>query len=63
MQKLFASGEIKISGDFARHAETVGVLEYVIPFSEEIITEKLEPIEEFKFLEKNDDHFIYQYIN
>ncbi len=63
LQKLFSSNEIKISGDFARHAETVDVLEYVIPFSEEIISEKIEPLEEFKFLEKNDDHILYQYNN
>lgn len=61
LQKLFSSTAIKITGDFARHEETVDALEYVIPFDEKIISEKLEPLEEFQFLEKNDDHILYQY--
>lgn len=63
LQKLFSSPEIKITGDFARHAETLDVLEYIIPFTEEIIVEKLGLIEEFKFLEKNNDAILYQYNN
>jgi DNA polymerase (family 10) len=63
LQKLFSSPEIKITGDFARHAEALDVLEYIIPFTEEIIVEKLGLIEEFKFLEKNNDAILYQYNN
>lgn len=63
LQKLFNSPDIKITGDFVRHAETVDRLEYVVPFSIDMIVEKLSPIEEFKFLEKIDDHILYQYNN
>jgi DNA polymerase (family X) len=63
LQKLFNSPDIKITGDFVRHAETVDVLEYVVAFSLEMIFEKLAPMEEFKFLEKIDDHILYQYNN
>ena len=61
LRKLFSTTAIKITGDFARHEETVDALEYVIPYHEELISEKLEPLEEFQFLEKNEDHILYQY--
>jgi DNA polymerase (family 10) len=61
LQKLFSSGEIKISGDFVRHAETLDTLEYVMPFSEKIITEKISPLPGFEFLEKTDEYFLYRY--
>ena len=55
LQDLFSSKEIKSTGNFARHTETVEMLEYVVPFSSKIILEKLEPLEEFEFVEKNED--------
>jgi len=61
LQKLFSSKEIKSTGDFARHAETVDMLEYVIPFSSKVILEKFEPLEEFEFLEKNEESILYKY--
>ena len=61
LQKLFSSEEIKITGDFARHAETINMLEYVIPFSEKEIIDKIEPLKEFLFLEKTVDSISYQY--
>ncbi|MDP4283028.1 MAG: helix-hairpin-helix domain-containing protein [Bacteroidota bacterium] len=62
-QKLFSSDKIIISGDFSRHTEIVDVLEYVIPFSEDSIKEKLSLLEDFKLLEKNNDFILYQYNN
>jgi DNA polymerase (family X) len=61
LQKIFSSKKVKLSGDVSRHAETVDVLEYVILFSEKIIVEKLEPLNEFTFLEKGDDSILYKY--
>ncbi|HXR82787.1 MAG TPA: helix-hairpin-helix domain-containing protein [Hanamia sp.] len=61
LQKIFSSDKIKITGAFARHAETVDELEYVIPFTERIILEKMEPLPEFEFLEKNSGNILYQY--
>lgn len=62
-QKLFSSKEIKTTGDFARHAETVDVLEYVIPFPTEIISEKIASLKDFEFLEKTSDYLLYKYNN
>jgi DNA polymerase (family 10) len=61
LQRLFSSDEIKLTGDMARHAETVDVLEYVLPFSEKIILEKIEPLVEFQFIEKNASNILYRY--
>lgn len=61
LQKLFLSKKIKLTGDIARHAETADMLEYVAPLSEKIIIKKLEPLNEFAFLEKEDDHILYKY--
>jgi len=59
--KIFASNRIKITGSFARQNETVDELEFVIPFSNKIISEKIAGIPEFYFLENNDEYFIYKY--
>lgn len=59
--KIFASGKIKITGSFARQNETVDELEFVIPFSNKIITEKIAAIPEFYLIENNDEYFIYKY--
>jgi DNA polymerase (family 10) len=61
LQNLFSSGDIKITGDFARNAETVNMLEYVIPFPEKIIAEKIASLQEFAFLEKTNEDLLYQY--
>lgn len=61
LQKIFSSEKIKLTGDVARHSETVDMLEYVIPFSEKIIIKKLEPLNEFEFLENKDETILYKY--
>ncbi|MEO9144337.1 MAG: helix-hairpin-helix domain-containing protein [Ginsengibacter sp.] len=61
LQQLFSSEEIKITGDFSRHAETVDTLEYVIPTSDQTITEKMTGLNDFDFLEKNSDHLLYKH--
>ncbi|MEO5648424.1 MAG: helix-hairpin-helix domain-containing protein [Ginsengibacter sp.] len=63
LQKLFSSKEIKISGDFARHTETVDVLDYVIPFSKKFILEKIKPLDKFELLEEEDAILLLQYNN
>ncbi len=60
-KKLFNAEEIKISGDFARQSETVDTLEYVIPLSSKIISDKINVLEEFEQLEKNENFLSYQY--
>jgi DNA polymerase (family X) len=59
--EIFASNNIKITGSFARQNETVDELEFVIPFSNKIILEKIATIPEFYFLENNEESFIYRY--
>jgi DNA polymerase (family X) len=61
LQKVFSLEKIKLTGDLARNAETVDELEYVIPLSQEIIIEKLEPLIEFEFLESEEDYLLYKY--
>jgi len=61
LQQLFATEKIKITGDFIRHTETLDLLEYVIPFSQNIIIEKLDTLEEFDLLEKNRNSLLYRY--
>lgn len=63
LQKIFESRDIKISGDFVRHSETMDLLEFVIPFPINTITEKINPLDEFLFLESNDTSLTYQYNN
>ncbi|MDQ2863744.1 MAG: helix-hairpin-helix domain-containing protein [Bacteroidota bacterium] len=59
--EIFSSKEIKITGGFVRQNETVEELEYVIPFSEKIILEKISAVNGFIFLEKNDNYILYKY--
>jgi DNA polymerase (family 10) len=59
--QIFSSNKIKITGAFARQNETVEELEYVIPFPPKIISEKIESIPGFKFLENTDQYFLYKY--
>src|SRR5450631_694689 len=47
--KIFSSDKIKITGSFARQNETVDELEFVIPFSTKIISEKLQLFLNFIF--------------
>lgn len=61
LQKLFPSEKIKLTGDIARHTETVDMLEYVVPFSEKIIIKKLELLDEFEFLENDNESILYKY--
>ncbi len=59
--KLFNAENIKITGDFARQAETLDMLEFVIPISAKIISDKIGLLEEFDTVEKNDHFLSYQY--
>ncbi|MGN6601414.1 MAG: helix-hairpin-helix domain-containing protein [Ginsengibacter sp.] len=60
-KNLFSNEEINITGDFARQAETVDTLEYVIALPRKIISDKLDALPEFEQRE-NDEHSIsYQY--
>jgi len=43
---------MKIVGHFSRQSETVDVLEFVIPLSTKIISNKIDGLEEFDQLEK-----------
>jgi len=61
LQKLFSSEKIKLTGDIARHTETVDMLGFVISFSEKIIIKKLERLDEFEFLENNNESILYKY--
>jgi DNA polymerase (family X) len=59
--RIFASEKIKITGSFARQNETVDELEFVVPFSEDIISETMNNIPEFYFLENTPEYFLYEY--
>jgi len=59
--KIFSSDKIKITGSFARQNETVEELEFVIPYSEKNISEKIVTIPEFYLLENTDQYFLYKY--
>lgn len=61
LRKIFSSDKIKITGAFARQNETVDELEFVIPFSNKIISEKIAAVPEFFFLENQDEYSIYKY--
>jgi DNA polymerase (family 10) len=61
LRKIFSSKKIKITGSFARQNETVEELEFVIPFSEKNISEKIATIPEFYFLENTGQYFLYKY--
>ncbi|HEU5054213.1 MAG TPA: helix-hairpin-helix domain-containing protein [Hanamia sp.] len=60
-KKLFSNEEIKITGDFVRQVETVDVLEYVIALPSKIISDKLDSLQEFEQIEKQDQSISYQY--
>lgn len=59
--KIFSSDKIKITGDFAKQNETLEELEFVIPFSEKEISEKISAIPEFYFIENTNEYFLYKY--
>lgn len=60
-RKIFHSDKIKISGAFQRQDETIEALEYIIPFSEKNILEKIAEYKAFNFLEKNEEYLLYKY--
>ena len=59
--KIFGCGTIKVTGAFARQNETVDELEFVIPFSKNIILEKVGVVPEFYFIENTDEYVLYKY--
>jgi DNA polymerase (family 10) len=61
LQNIFLNKKISITGEFIRHAETIAVLEFVIPVSPNQITNTLGKQQEFKLLEQNDDYVLYSY--
>lgn len=63
LSKIFDSNEIIITGSFVRQNETIEELEYVVPFSKKIISEKINNVPEFYFLESTDDNLLYKYNN
>lgn len=60
-RKIFHSDKIKISGAFQRQDETIEALEYIIPFSEKNILEKIAEYKAFNFLEKTEEYLLYTY--
>ena len=60
-RKIFHSDTIKITGAFQRQDETIEALEYVIPFSEKIILEKIADDKAFNYLEKTGEYLLYKY--
>ena len=61
MQDIFSSDKIKITGAFARQNETLDELEFVIPFSSKIISDKIAAVPEFSFIESKDEYILYRY--
>ncbi len=59
--KIFSSDKIKITGGFARQNPTLEELEFVIPFSEKEISEKISTITDFYFIENTNEYFLYKY--
>ncbi|MDQ6902776.1 MAG: PHP domain-containing protein [Bacteroidota bacterium] len=60
-RKIFQCDTIKITGAFKKQDETIEALEYVIPFSEKIILEKIEDDKALDLLEKTDEYLLYKY--
>ena len=63
LQKTFPSVEINITGDFRRQAETIDMLDFVVPLAGEKILDLIQGFEEFQFLEKQDEFILYKYNN
>lgn len=63
LQEIFDSKEIKLTGDFRRHAETLTEIEFVIPLSSNEILQELKLKEEFLFIEKQEEFLLYKYNN
>jgi DNA polymerase (family 10) len=61
LNKIFSSDTIKITGAFARHDETIEELDFVIPFRDKVISERMKTIPGFILLENTDQHFLYKY--
>lgn len=61
LQKKFESKQIRLTGDFLRHAETLDELEYVIPFSADVVLQQLKNLEEFELTETGDNFITYRY--
>ncbi len=61
LQNIFSNKKISITGEFIRHAETIAVLEFVIPVSPGKIINTLDKQQEFELLEQNDDYILYGY--
>ena len=61
LHKLFNIEDIKITGSFARHSETIDELEFVVALSEKSIIDKISSINEFEFIEKASEFISYRY--
>lgn len=59
--RIFGCETIKVAGAFARQVETVDELEFVIPFSKNIILEKVGVVPEFYCIENTDEYVLYKY--
>ena len=60
-KKIFATGDVIITGDFARQEETADVLEFVIAANQEDIQERISSSGEFILSEKGEDWIKFKY--
>lgn len=61
LQNIFTNKQIKITGAFNRHAETISMLEFVIPEPPDDILVTLDKKADFTLLEKEEDYLVYHY--
>ncbi len=59
--KLFSTDKIHITGDFRRQEETLNELAYVVPASLQNIIAKFELLEDFEYLEANENSVSFKY--
>lgn len=61
LRRIFFAENIQITGEYRRHEEIIDALEYVVPFAENVISEKTNELEEFELIEKSEDYLLYKY--
>ncbi|MEO6327343.1 MAG: helix-hairpin-helix domain-containing protein [Ginsengibacter sp.] len=61
LQNIFSNKQVEITGAFKRHAETLSMLEFVVPESPVNIIKVLKKLSEFNLLDQNDDYLLYHY--
>lgn len=63
LQKTLSNKKVTITGDFARHAETISVLEFVVPESKNKVLAALAGHEEFTLTEQDAGQLLFTYDN